>query len=75
MLQTDCDYLKRDPEEEFFMLAVLSLKMTHNEQFEQSEYVYEISAGKLFRQVRNLNLPFHRWFKWLENKFLELREA
>jgi hypothetical protein len=31
MLQTDCDYLKRDPEEEFFMLAVLSLKMTHNE--------------------------------------------
>lgn len=21
------------------------------------------------------NLPFHRWYKWLERKFLELRDA
>jgi len=25
--------VKRDPEEEFFMLAVLSLKMSHNEEY------------------------------------------
>ena len=31
------------------MLAVLSLKMVHNEEFDEAEYVYEISAGKLFR--------------------------
>jgi hypothetical protein len=42
-------YQQRDPEEEFFMLAVLSLKMVHNEEFDEAEYVYEISAGKLFR--------------------------
>ena len=43
---------KRDPEEEFFMLAVLSLKMLHNEEYDDAEYVYEISAAKLFRKVR-----------------------
>ena len=59
-------YQQRDPEEEFFMLAVLALKMVHNENFDEAEYVYEISAGKLFRQVRKENLPFHRWYKWLE---------
>lgn len=74
-MSTEYEYLKRDPEEEFFMLAVLALKMVHNEEYEEAEYVYQVSAGKLFRQVRNLNLPFHRWYKWLESKFLELREA
>ena len=74
MTPTSLD-LKRDPEEEFFMLAVLALKMLHNEQYEDAEYVYEISAAKLFQQVRSLNLPFHRWYKWLESKFLMLREA
>jgi len=43
---------KRDPEEEFFMLAVLSLKMLHNEEYDDAEYVYEISAAKLFKKVR-----------------------
>ena len=43
---------QRDPEEEFFMLAVLALKMLHNEQYEDAEYVYEVSAAKLFKQVR-----------------------
>lgn len=66
---------QRDPEEEFFMLAVLALKMLHNEQYEDAEYVYEISAAKLFRQVRSLNLPFHRWYNWLDSKFMMLREA
>ena len=30
----ELNYLNRDPEEEFFMLAVLALKMVHNEEFE-----------------------------------------
>lgn len=71
----EMNYLKRDPEEEFFMLAVLALKMVHNEEYEEAEYVYEISAGKLFRQVRTQNMPFHRWYKWLEVKFEDLRQA
>lgn len=39
-MSTEYDYLKRDPEEEFFMLAVLALKMVHNEEYEEAEYVY-----------------------------------
>lgn len=57
------------------MLAVLALKMLHNEMYEDAEYVYEVSAGKLFRQVRGESMPFHRWYKWLEKKFDELRDA
>ena len=40
LMSTEYDYLKRDPEEEFFMLAVLALKMVHNEEYEEAEYVY-----------------------------------
>ena len=69
------NFLIRDPEEEFFMLAVLALKMLHNEEYDKSYYVCEISAGKLFKHVKDENLPFHRWYKWLEQKFEELRQA
>lgn len=71
----DYDYQKRDPEEEFFMLAVLALKMVHTEEFDEAEYVYEVSAARLFKQVRTASMPFHRWYKWLEDRFTELRVA
>ena len=69
------DFTKRDPEEEFFMLAVLALKMVHTENFEEAEYIYEVSAVKLFKLVKDAELPFHKWHKWLEDKFHELRDA
>ena len=40
--------LRRDPEEEFFMLAVLAHKMIHTEEYE-AEYIYEINAQKLLQ--------------------------
>jgi hypothetical protein len=30
------------------MLAVLALKMVHTEEFDEAEYIYEVSAVKLF---------------------------
>lgn len=42
------NYQRREPEEEFFMLSVLALKMTHTEEYKEADYVYEISAMKLF---------------------------
>lgn len=39
---------RREPEEEFFMLSVLALKMIHTEEYREVDYVYEISAQKLF---------------------------
>ena len=38
----DIIYAKRDPEEEFFMLSVLAIKMLHTEQYEDTEYIYNI---------------------------------
>lgn len=49
--------------------------MLHNEWYDDAEYVYQVSAAKLFKQVRDKKLPFHRWYKWLEDKFAELRLA
>tara|TARA_B110000305_G_C18971788_1_gene417485 strand:- start:439 stop:591 length:153 start_codon:yes stop_codon:yes gene_type:complete len=43
------NFLVRDPEEEFFMLAVLALKMLHNEEYDKSYYVSEVSAGTMFK--------------------------
>jgi hypothetical protein len=40
---------RRDPEEEFFMLSVLSLKMEHTEEEFEAEYIYEVSAQKLYQ--------------------------
>lgn len=63
--------MRRDPEEEYFMLAVLANKMIHSEEHDP-EYVYEINAKKLFAQVKSLKIPFHRWYQWLETRFAHL---
>jgi len=39
--------MRRDPEEEYFMLAILAQKMIHTET-EEAEYIYEINSQKLF---------------------------
>jgi len=57
------------------MLSVLSLKMEHTEEEFEAEYIYEVSAQKLYQQVRSLKLPFHKWYKWLETRFSQLREV
>ena len=57
------------------MLAVLSQKMIHNEEYDDAEYVYQISAAKLFKLVKEEGKPFHRWYEWLELKFGDLRDA
>ena len=49
--------------------------MIHTESYDDAEYVYELSAAKLFRQVRDLRMPFHQWYKWLEDKFGFIRIA
>ena len=64
--------LRRNPEEEYFMLAVLAHKMIHTEDHE-AEYIYEINAQKLLQQVKALKIPFHRWYQWLGTRFDQLQ--
>lgn len=40
--------IRRDPQEEYFKLAILSLKMIHTEK-EEAEYIYEIKPEKLYQ--------------------------
>ena len=69
----DIIYAKRDPEEEFFMLSVLAIKMLHTEQYEDTEYIYSVQAEEMFKTVKDSNMQFHRWYKWLESQFEERR--
>lgn len=64
--------LRRNPEEEYFMLAVLAHKMIHTEDHE-AEYIYEINSTKLLQQVKALKIPFHRWYQWLGTRFDQLK--
>lgn len=43
----DSNSSRREPEEEYFKLAVLAVKMMHTE-IGDAEYIYEIDAHKLF---------------------------
>lgn len=65
---------RKEPEEEYFMLAVLALKSLHTEMGD-AEYVFEISGTTLFEQVKEKKIPFHEWYKWLENHFDKLKKA
>ena len=69
----DAIYQKRDPEEEFFMLSVLALKMIHTEEYDTFDYVYQVNANVFWKEIKANELPFHRWYKWLEDKFIHLR--
>jgi len=41
---------RKDPEEEYFRLTVLSVKMLHNEKHQ--DYVIEINPKRLFKKVK-----------------------
>jgi hypothetical protein len=66
--------LRRDPEEEFFMLAILAHKMQHIEN-QETEFIYQVDSAKLFEQVKEIKLPFHKWYAWLDTKFQMMRVA
>lgn len=69
----DAIYSKRDPEEEFFMLSVLALKLLHTEEFDYYDYIYQVNAGVFWKEVKESDLPFHQWYRWLEKKLFDLR--
>lgn len=73
MTQSSKGDSNRNPEQEFFMLAVLTHKVLHNEKYDDTEYVYQTNASTLYKEAKSQNLPFHKWYKWLEVKFDDLR--
>ena len=55
------------------MLSVLALKMIHTEEFDEVDYIYQANANVYWREIKETDLPFHRWYRWLEDKFMDLR--
>lgn len=48
---------RKDPEEEYFRLAVLALKVLYNEK--DNDFVFEVSPGKLYKKAKRNKIPFH----------------
>ena len=66
---------RRNPEEEYFMLAVSALKMNFTELGgSNNDFIYEMHGPKLFKQAKALKVPFHKWYDWLNEKFMNLKQ-
>ncbi len=62
----------RDPEEEYFRLSVLSLKMQYNEV--DKDFVFQIGSKKLFKQCKSQKIPFHKWYKWIDTQLRTINQ-
>jgi len=56
------------------MLAVLAHKMNLTEEYD-ADFVYDINPRQLFQQVKHLNIPFHKWYIWIGEKFATLSKV
>ena len=49
--------------------------MIHTEEYDQCEYIYKVNPNGFWKEVKDKELPFHRWYRWLEDKFNKLRDG
>lgn len=66
------DEIRKDPEEEYFRLAVLALKVLYNEK--DNDFVFEVSPGKLFKKAKRSKVPFHQYYPWIEQQLMLCNE-
>lgn len=64
--QTKDEDSRKDPEEEYFRLAVLALKVLYNEK--DNDFVFEVSPGKLYKKAKRNKIPFHQYYPWIEEQ-------
>ena len=70
---------RKDPEEEYFRLSCLALKIIYNEQ--DTDFVFTVSVfigfltlckqvapGKLYQKCKKQKIPFHLWYNWIEKE-------
>ena len=36
------------------------------------DFVFQVSSSKLFKRCKKENVPFHHWFRWIENQLREI---
>jgi len=64
--------LRRDPEEEYFRLSVLSLKMQYNEL--DRDLIFPNSSKKMFKRCLKENVPFHHWYRWIDHELFKINQ-
>jgi Fe-S cluster biosynthesis and repair protein YggX len=64
--------IRKDPEEEYFRLSVLALKVLYNEK--DNDFVFEVSPGKLFKKAKRNKIPFHQYYPWIEQQLMLCNE-
>ena len=48
--------------------------MLHAEEVEDIAYCEEMKAVQMFKEARELGLPFNKWYKWIEEKLNKRRD-
>jgi len=61
--------LESNPEEEYFRLLILSIKILHSEK--DPEFGVEVNMRKMFKTVKKEKVPFHRWFFWVDKRITD----
>ena len=59
-------FVAHDPDQDYFMMSVLALKMIHNEMYDDTDYCFYISPPQLWKEVKAVDMPFHKWYKFVE---------
>lgn len=63
---------RKDPEEEYFRLSCLALKIIYNEH--DTDFVFTVSPGKLYVKCKKQKVPFHLWYSWIEQELIKVNE-
>lgn len=64
---------RKDPEEEYFRLSCLALKIIYNEQ--DTDFVFTVAPGKLYQKCKKQKIPFHLWYNWIEKELKKVNET
>lgn len=63
---------RKDPEEEYFRLSCLALKIIYNEQ--DTDFVFTVAPGKLYAKCKKQKIPFHLWYTWIEKELQKVND-
>jgi len=64
-LEKSVSQIRANPEEEYFRLLCLALKIEHSLKGDDNT-VFTISEGKLYRMIKKRQVPFHVWHRWID---------
>ena len=63
------DY-RKDPEEGYFTLTCLAVKIKLSN--EDPDFMYHnVLTSELYHKCKESMIPFHTWYEWITNEFIE----